>query len=210
MNGMKPSSSSGSQSSFINPLASSLVNFSPEILGNNNVNCYWILSTFVVRLFSYYRDYFFLFIPICLLLVSVCAYLCCIGKRRTNGCPQVQLAIPLTEIGQQSEELVSKNGSIFVFVVQFQDFNEVMDATLVLGKFDLGENWVKIIDNHDFLTLFFHASNVIDGQKSGVKIAGPQEVSDVETIDLAISLEVIHIKGEFDLQQKEEHPAISI
>ena len=105
----------------------------------------------------------------------------------------------LTEIGQQSEKLVSKNGSILVFVVQFQDFNEVVDATSVLGKLDLGKDWVEVIDDHDFLALFLHATNFIDGCKGGVKVAGSQEVSDVEPIDLAVSLEVIHIKGEFYL-----------
>ena len=111
----------------------------------------------------------------------------------------MKLSIKLTEIGQQSEKLTSKNGTILVFVVQLQDFNEVVDTTLVLGELDLGKDWVKVIDDHDFLALFFHATNFIDGGKGGVKIAGPEEVSDVETIDLAISLEVIHIKGEFYL-----------
>ena len=37
MNGMKPSSSSGSQSSFIKPLASSLVNFSPKMIREMNM-----------------------------------------------------------------------------------------------------------------------------------------------------------------------------
>merc|ERR1712122_258575 len=131
MNGMKPSSSSGSQSSFIKPLAS--------------------LGQF------------------------------------------------LTEIGQQSEKFVSKNGSIFVFVVQFQDFNEVMDASSALGELDLGEDWVEVIDDHDFLALFLHAPDFINGSKGWVKVAGSQKVSDVESVNLAISLEVIYIKGEFYL-----------
>ena len=105
----------------------------------------------------------------------------------------------LTEIGQQSEKFVSKNGSIFVFVVQFQDFNEVMDASGALGELDLGEDWVEVIDDHDFLALFFHATNFINGSKGWVKVAGSQEVSDVESVNLAISLEVIYIKGEFYL-----------
>ena len=115
--------------------------------------------------------------------------------------------IRLTEIGQQSEKLVSKNGSILVFVVQFQDFNEVVDATSVLGKLDLGKDWVEVIEDHDLLALFLHATNFIDGCKGGVKVAGSQEVSDVEPIDLAVSLEVIHIKGEFYLC---EHKWLSI
>ena len=75
----------------------------------------------------------------------------------------IELSIKLTEIGQQSEKLTSKNGAIFVFVVQFQDFNEVVDATLVLGELDLGKDWVKVIDDHDFLALFLHATNFTDG-----------------------------------------------
>ena len=111
----------------------------------------------------------------------------------------MSLFYQLTEIGQQSEKFVSKNGSIFVFVVQFQDFNEVMDASGALGELDLGEDWVEVIDDHDFLALFLHAPDFINGSKGWVKVAGSQEVSDVESVNLAISLEVIYIKGEFYL-----------
>ena len=67
---------------------------------------------------------------------------------------------------------------------------------MVLGKLDLGEDWVKVIDDHDFLALFFHASDFIDGGKGGVDVARPQEVANVEAINLAVTLEVIDIKGE--------------
>ena len=74
-----------------------------------------------------------------------------------------------------------------------------MDASGALGELDLGEDWVEVIDDHDFLALFFHATNFINGSKGWVKVAGSQEVSDVESVNLAISLEVIYIKGEFYL-----------
>ena len=62
MNGMKPSSSSGSQSSFIKPLASSLVNFSPKIIREMNmIECISInisMSTVhAVKLSTSYRDW---------------------------------------------------------------------------------------------------------------------------------------------------------
>lgn len=169
MYGMKPSSSSSSQSSFIKPLASSLVNFSPKMY-YDNINCNL-------------QDLKNGPIP---------------NKLFTNSV-SINSKLALTKIGQQSEKFVSKDSSVIVFVVQFQDFNEVMDATLVLGVLDLCENRIKVIKYHDFLALFFHAADFTDSENSGVQVAGPQKVSDVEPIDLAISLEVIHIKGEFDL-----------
>merc|ERR1719191_1057972 len=39
----------------------------------------------------------------------------------------------LSEVGQQSEQLVGKHGVVVVLVVQLQDLNEVVEASLVLG-----------------------------------------------------------------------------
>merc|ERR1712242_562251 len=39
----------------------------------------------------------------------------------------------LSEVGQQSEQLVGQHGVVVVLVVQLQDLNEVVEASLVLG-----------------------------------------------------------------------------
>merc|ERR1712154_558499 len=39
----------------------------------------------------------------------------------------------LTKVGQETEKLVSDHGVVVIFVVQLQDLNKVVEATLVLG-----------------------------------------------------------------------------
>merc|ERR1711973_184451 len=39
----------------------------------------------------------------------------------------------LTEVGQQTEQLVGQHGVVVIFVVQLQDLNEVVEASLVLA-----------------------------------------------------------------------------
>merc|ERR1719439_69475 len=63
-------------------------------------------------------------------------------------------------------------------------------AGLVHGE-DLG------LGQH-LLALFLGSSDLLDGLEGGVEVAGSDEVSGVEGIDLAISLEVIDIESEFD------------
>jgi len=105
----------------------------------------------------------------------------------------------LTEVGQQPEELVAEDGAVIVLVVELEDLDEVVDATGVLGGLGLGEDGVEVFDLHHLLALLLLAAELVDGVKGGVDVASPQQVSDVETIDLAVSLEVVHIKGKLDL-----------
>merc|ERR1712243_391286 len=104
----------------------------------------------------------------------------------------------LTEVGKGTEELVSDHGVVVVFVVKLQDFNEVMEATLVLGvlaclvhgeDFSLGEG---------LLSLLGLPSNFLNGSEGWVEVAGTDKISGIEGINLAISLEVIDIKGKFN------------
>merc|ERR1711993_235984 len=48
------------------------------------------------------------------------------------------------------------------------------------------------------LALLLLTSNLDNGLHGGVQVASADEISNVETIDLAISLEVIDLKGELD------------
>ena len=105
----------------------------------------------------------------------------------------------LTEVGQQPEELVAEDGAVIVLVVELEDLDEVVDATGVLGGLGLGEDGVEVVDLHHPLALLLLAAELVDGVQGGVDVASPQQVSDVEAIDLAVSLEVVHIKGKLDL-----------
>jgi len=105
----------------------------------------------------------------------------------------------LTEIGEQPEELVLKDGAVLVFVVQLQDFNEVVEATSVLGVLGLLEDWVELINLDHSLALLRLSTEFSDGLQSWIQVACSQEVADVKSINLAITLEVINLKGKLDL-----------
>jgi len=105
----------------------------------------------------------------------------------------------LTEVCQQPEEFVAQDSGVFVFVVELEDFDEVVDATGVLGSLGLGEGGVEVVQLEHLLALLLLAAQLLDGLEGGVQVAGPQQVADVEAIHAAVSLEVIHIKGELDL-----------
>ena len=74
-----------------------------------------------------------------------------------------------------------------------------MDATGVLGVLGLLEDGVEVVNLHDLLALLLLAAELVDGGEGGVQVAGSQQVADVEAINLAVSLEVIDVKGEADL-----------
>merc|ERR1719219_2818365 len=65
----------------------------------------------------------------------------------------------------------------------------------VLGGLVDGEDLV--LGQH-LLSLLGFASNLFDCLEGGVKVAGSDEVTSEESINLAISLEVIDIKGKVD------------
>ena len=91
-----------------------------------------------------------------------------------------------------------EHGLVVVLVVQLQDFNEIVDATGVLGVLGLFEEGIHILEDDGLLALFLLTSNLDNGLHGGVQVASADEISNVETIDLAISLEVIDLKGELD------------
>ena len=110
----------------------------------------------------------------------------------------------LTQVCQQSEEFISQDGVVLVLVVELEDFHEVVDATGVLGVLGLFEDGVEVIEDHDLLSLLALTAELVDGGQSGVEVAGPQQVADVEAIDLTISLEVIDVKSETDFWRGEK------
>ena len=106
--------------------------------------------------------------------------------------------LKLTKIGQQPEEFVLEDGAVLILVVQFKDFNEVMEATGILGVLGFLEDGVELINLQGSLALVVLTSELTDGLEGGVQVAGAEQVSDVEAINLAVSLEVIDLEGELD------------
>merc|ERR1711878_52052 len=104
----------------------------------------------------------------------------------------------LSEVGQQSEQLVGKHGVVVVLVVQLQDLNEVVEASLVLGVLARLVHGEHVGLGQHLLSLLGGASDLSDGLQGGVEVAGTDEVTSEESVNLAISLEVIDVKGEVD------------
>ena len=104
----------------------------------------------------------------------------------------------LSEVGQKTEQLVGQHGVVLIFVVELQDLNEVVEASLVFGvlaRFVHGEH---VGLGEGLLTLFRLSSDLLNGLYGWVQVASPDKVPDIECIDFAISLEVVNIKSEVD------------
>ena len=104
----------------------------------------------------------------------------------------------LTEVDQQLEQLVLQDGVVGIFVVQLQDLNEVVEASLVLGVLAGLVHGEDIGLGQELLSLGDSTTNLLDGLQGGVKVAGTDKVANIEGINLAVSLEVIDVKGEVD------------
>ena len=107
----------------------------------------------------------------------------------------------LTKIGQQSEEFILEDGAVLILVVQFQDFNEVMEATGILGVLGFFEDGVELINLQGSFALVALSSELTNGLEGWVQVAGTKQVSNVETVNLTVSLEVIDLKGKLDSWQ---------
>ena len=104
----------------------------------------------------------------------------------------------LTEVGQETEELVGQHGVVVIFVVQLQDLNEVVESSLVLAVLGGLVDGEDLLLGEHLLSLLSFASDLSDGLEGGVEVAGSDEVTSEESINLAISLEVIDIKSKVD------------
>merc|ERR1719491_442792 len=107
--------------------------------------------------------------------------LCFVSLR--NCLCNVVLAHPFQERHEGGEALS------ILRVAQLQDLNEIVDATGVLGVLGLFEEGIHILEDDGLLALFLLTSNLDNGLHGGVQVASADEISNVETIDLAISLE---------------------
>ena len=91
-----------------------------------------------------------------------------------------------------------QDGVVGIFVVQLQDLNEVVEASLVLGVLAGLVHGEDIGLGQELLSLGDSTTNLLDGLQGGVKVAGTDKVANIEGINLAVSLEVIDVKGEVD------------
>jgi hypothetical protein len=104
----------------------------------------------------------------------------------------------LSKVGKETEKLISNHGVVVIFVIKLKDFNEVVESTLVLGVLACLVHGVDFSLGEHLLSLLGLSSNLIDGLEGWVQVAGTDEVSGIEGINIAISLEVIDIKGKFN------------
>ena len=104
----------------------------------------------------------------------------------------------LSEVGKHFEKLISKQGVVVIFVIKLKDFNKVVEATLFSGILASLVNGEDFILGEHLLSLLGLSSNFSNGLEGWVQVAGTDEISGVEGINIAISLEVIDIEGKFD------------
>merc|ERR1719431_700323 len=104
----------------------------------------------------------------------------------------------LSRVGKETEEFILKHSVVLIFVIKLQNFNEVMESTLVLGVFASLVHGEDISLGKHLLSLLSLTSNLLDGLEGWVQVASTDEISGIEGINFAVSLEVIDIEGKFD------------
>ena len=93
---------------------------------------------------------------------------------------------------------MGQHGVVVIFVVQLQDLNEVVESSLVLAVLSGLVDGEDLVLGQHLLSLLGGASNLGDCLEGGVQVASSDEVAGEESVNLAISLEVIDIEGEVD------------
>merc|ERR1711915_362656 len=101
----------------------------------------------------------------------------------------------LTKVGEETEKLVLKHGVVLVFVVELKDFNKVVESTLVLGVLACLVHGEDVSLGEHLLSLLSLSADLLNGLEGWVEVASTDEVTSIEGIDFAISLEVIDIEG---------------
>merc|ERR1712228_625059 len=104
----------------------------------------------------------------------------------------------LTKVGEETEKLVFKHGVVLVFVIELKDFNEVVESTLVLRVLACLVHGEDVSLGEHLLALLSLSTDLLNSFEGWVEVASTDEVTGIEGIDLAISLEVVDIESEFD------------
>merc|ERR1712203_490114 len=76
----------------------------------------------------------------------------------------------LTEVGQETEQLVGQHGVVVIFVVQLQDLNEVMETSLVLAVLGGLVDGEDLVLGQHLLSLLGGASNLSDCLEGGLRL----------------------------------------
>merc|ERR1719225_401018 len=106
---------------------------------------------------------------------------------------------------------MGQHGVVLIFVIQLEDLNKVVKASLVLGVLAGLVHGEHIVFGEHLLALLGLSSDFLNGLNSGVEVAGPDKVSNIEGIYFTISFEVIDIKSKVNgvnfllLQSKFSH-----
>merc|ERR1712098_746714 len=85
----------------------------------------------------------------------------------------------LTEDGKKTEKLVSNHGVVVIFVIELQDFNEVVESPLVLGVLACLVHGEDISLGEHLLSLLRLSSNLLNSLEGGVQVAGTDEVTSI-------------------------------
>ena len=93
---------------------------------------------------------------------------------------------------------MGKHGVVVVFVVELEDLNEVVESSLVLGVLAGLVHGEDIGLGQELLSLGDSTSDLLDGLQGGVQVAGTDEVTGIEGINLAVTLEVVDVEGELN------------
>jgi len=93
---------------------------------------------------------------------------------------------------------MGQHGVVIVFVVQLQDLNKVVEATLVLGVLAGLVHGEDVSFSQELGSLGLSTTDLIDGLQGGVEVTGADEVTGIEGINLAVTLEVVDVEGELD------------
>ena len=100
----------------------------------------------------------------------------------------------LTQVGQDVFKFSQHHGSIFVFVVQFTQFNVVMVVAVVFGglqgSVDHGDNFVEA---GEFLVLFFLLAILHADLLGDVESQGIHDVTKVEQVELSLAMPIVDL-----------------
>merc|ERR1712243_435031 len=104
----------------------------------------------------------------------------------------------LSKVCEETEEFVSNHGVVSISVVELQDFNEVVEATLVLGVLAGLVHGEDVSFSKELGSLGLSSTDLTDGLQGGVEVTGADEVTGIEGINLAVTLEVVDVEGELN------------
>ena len=93
---------------------------------------------------------------------------------------------------------MGQHSIVLVLVIELQNFNKVVEASLVFGVLAGLVHGEHLGLGDGLYALLGLASDLLNGLHGGVEVASPDEVANIEGIYFSVSLEVIDIKSKVD------------